>query len=103
VAICNILEDLRQSDEKAAQVAAHLRSTAPVLPDGARLFLSGSADPGWRMITVWDSPEAQDKFFEERLAPAYEIAGLSLDSVTRTQFEVQMLIAGDLFGAPRPA
>jgi hypothetical protein len=102
VAICNIIEDPRQTDKQAEQVAAHLRCTGPVLPEGARLFLSGSADPGWRVITVWDSPEARDRFFAERLAPAYEAVGLSLDDVTRTQFEVQMLTAGDLFGAPRP-
>jgi hypothetical protein len=103
VAICNILEDLRQSTAQAEQVAAHLRSTGPVLPEGARLFISGPANPGWRAITVWDSPEARDQFFNERLAPAYGAIGLSLDSVTRTQFEVRMLIAGDLFGAPRAA
>ena len=102
MAICNIIEDARQTGKQARQLAAHLRSSGPVLPEGARLFLSGSADPGWRVITVWDSPEARDRFFAERLAPAYEAVGLSLDDVTRTQFEVQMLTAGDLFGAPRP-
>jgi hypothetical protein len=103
VAICNIIEDPRQTEKQADQVAAHLRSTGPVLPEGARLFLSGSADPGWRVITVWDSAEARDQFFTERLVPAYEAVGLSLDGVARTQFEVHMLTAGDLFGAARPA
>jgi hypothetical protein len=102
VAICNILEDPRHTAEQAEQVAAHMGTTGPVLPEGARLFLSGSTDPGWRAVIVWDFTEARDRFFAERLAPAYEAAGLSLDGVTRTQFEVQMLTAGDLFGAPRP-
>jgi hypothetical protein len=103
VAICNIFEDLTQTDEQAKNLAAHLRSSGPVLPEGARLFLCGPADRGWRAIIVWDSPEARDQFFNERLAPAYGAAGLSSDSVTRTQFEVRMLIAGDLLGAPKAA
>jgi hypothetical protein len=102
VAICNIIEDPRQTDKQAEQLATHLRNTGPVLPEGARLFLSGSGDPGWRVITVWDSPEARDQFVTERLAPAYEAVGLSLDGVTWKQFEVHMLTAGDLFGAARP-
>ena len=102
MAICNIIEDARQTGKQARQFAAHLRSSGPVLPEGARLFLSGSGDPGGRVITVWDSAEACDQFFTERLAPAYEAVGISLDGVTRRQFEVQMLTAGDLFGAARP-
>ena len=102
MAICNIIEDARQTGKQARQLAAHLRSSGPVLPEGARLLLSGCGDPGGRMITVWDSAEACDQFFTERLAPAYEAVGISLDGVTRRQFDIQMLTAGDLFGAPRP-
>jgi hypothetical protein len=103
MAICNIVEDDRQTRKQAARVAAHLRGTGPLLPDGARLVVSGPGDPGWRVVTVWDSPEARDQFVAQRLTPAYEAAGLSLADVTRTQFEVEMLIAGDLVGAPQPA
>jgi hypothetical protein len=101
--ICNIHEDLRQTYAQAQQIAAHVRSTGPLLPEGARLLISGPGDPGWRVVTVWDSPQARDQFVSQRLAPAYAAAGLSLQGVTRTQFEVQMLIAGDLVGAPQPA
>jgi hypothetical protein len=101
--ICNIHEDLRQTDAQAQRIAAHMRSTGPLLPEGARLLISGPGEPGWRVVTVWDSPQARDQFVAQRLAPAYTAAGLSLQDVTRTQFEVQMLIAGDLVGAPQPA
>jgi hypothetical protein len=37
------------------------------------------------------------------LGPAYEEAGLSFANVQRTTFDVDMLIAGDLTGAPQPA
>jgi hypothetical protein len=100
MAFCSILEDLGQTPERAAQITAHLLSTGSLLPDGARLLLWGPADRGWRMITVWDSQEARDRFFTERLKAAYEAAGSSFDYVTRAQFQVQMLIAGDLVGPP---
>jgi len=101
--ICIILEDPRQTRKHAEQIAAHVRSTGPLLPDGARLFVSGPADRGWRTVTVWDSREARDEFVAQRLTPAYAAAGLSFQGATRTQFDVQMLIAGDLVGTPRPA
>jgi hypothetical protein len=103
MAICTILEDPRQTREQAERIAAHVRSTGSLLPEGARLLLSGPANPGWRVITVWDSEMARDQFLAQRLTAAYEAAGLSLDDVARTQFEVQMLIAGDLVGAPQPS
>jgi hypothetical protein len=100
MAICSILEDLTQTPEQAARIAAHLLGSGSALPDGARLLLCGPASRGWRVITVWDSPEARDRFLAERLAPAYEAAGSSLQSITRAEFRIQMLIAGDLVGPP---
>ena len=102
MAICLIVDNPNQSAEQADQVMAHVRGTGPVPPDGARLMLAGLADPGYRVISVWDSQEALERFFAERLAPAYEAAGLSLDSVERTLFEVRVLVAGDLTGVPQP-
>ena len=103
MAICLIVENPEQSQEQAEQVLAHVRSTGPVPPEGARLMLAGPADPGYRFISVWDSNEARERFFAERLAPAYKAAGLSLDSIKRTVFEVQTLVAGDLTGVLQPA
>ncbi len=103
MAIGTILEHPGQSQEQAEQIQAHVRSTGPVPPDGARLVIAGRANPGWRVITVWDSAEARERFFAERLIPAFEQAGLSLADTKRTQFDVQMLIAGDLTGTPQPA
>ena len=103
MAICLIVENPDQSQEQGEQVLAHVRSTGPVPPEGARLMLAGPANPGWRVISVWDSEDARDQFFADRLAPAYREAGLSLDSIKRTQFDVHTLVAGDLVGAPQPA
>jgi hypothetical protein len=94
MAICNIIEDPDRTQEQHERIAAHVRGSGPVPPQGCRLVLLGRE----RAITVWDSPEQRDRFLAERLGPAYEAAGLSLDEVTRTQFDVEMLVAGDLAG-----
>ncbi len=103
MAIATILEHSGQSQAQAEQIQAHVRSTGPVPPEGARLVLGGPANPGWRVITVWDSEDARERFFAERLTPAFEQAGLSFADTKRTQFEVQLLIAGDLTGTAPPA
>ena len=101
MAICMIVENRDQTEEQAEQVLAHVRSTGPVPPEGARLMLAGPANPGWRVISVWDSEDARDRFFAERLAPAYKEVGLSFDSIKRTVFDVHTLAAGDLTGTPQ--
>lgn len=101
MAICLIVENPDQTEEQGEQVLEHVRSTGPVPPEGARLMLAGPANPGWRVISVWDSEEARDRFFAERLAPAYDEVGLSLDSIKRTVFQVHTLAAGDLTGVPQ--
>jgi hypothetical protein len=101
MALCQIVENSEQTEEQAEQVFSHVRSTGPVPPDGARLMIAGPADPGWRVISVWESEQARDRFFAERLAPAYKAAGLSMDSIKRTVFNVHTLAAGDLTGTPQ--
>jgi hypothetical protein len=103
MAICMIIENPDQGEEQTERVVPHGRSTGPVPPDGARLLLGGPANTGWRFISVWDSHEALDRFYAERLTPAYDHAGLSVDKVDRTLFEVNTLVAGDLTGVPQPA
>lgn len=100
MAICNIIDDARRSAEEYERITAHVRGSGPTPAEGCRLVLLG----GQRAITVWDTPEDRDRFLTERLAPAYQAVGRSLDEVTRSQFDVDMLVAGDLAGmAPRLA
>ncbi len=103
MAICLIYENPDQSREQAQQVIAHVRGSGPVPPEGARLVMGGPADPGWRMISVWDSEDALARFLDERLNPAFEEVGVSLDNAGRTTFELYALVAGDLTGVPQPA
>ena len=94
MAICNIIDDPARTQDQFGRISAHVRDSGPVPPQGCRLVLLGRE----RAITVWDSPEHRDRFHAERLGPAYEAVGLSLDEVTRTQFDVETLVAGDLTG-----
>jgi|1185.fasta_scaffold379602_2 hypothetical protein len=94
MAICTILEDAGRTEEQYDLISAHVRGSGPVPPEGCRVGILSRE----RAVTVWDSPEARERFFAERLAPAYQAVGHSLDEVARTQFEVDTLFAGDLLG-----
>jgi hypothetical protein len=73
MAICNIIDDPDRTQEQYEEISAHVRASGP-------------------------TTEQRDRFLAERLGPAYEAVGHSLNDVTRTQFEVDMLVAGDLAG-----
>ena len=103
MAYCQIFEHPDLTSEKMEQIMAHVRTTGPVLPEGARLLVAGPADTGMRVITIWDSNEARERFLAERLSEAYEETGLALEDASVTVFEVSKLAAGDLTGAPQPA
>ena len=94
MAICNVIEDTSHTDDQHELINKHVQSSGPVPPEGCRLAVLGRK---WA-ITVWDSAEDRDRFLAERLAPAYRSVGCSLDDATRTQFEVEMLVSGDLAG-----
>jgi hypothetical protein len=50
--------------------------TGDQLPDGCELHIAGPVEQGWRVITVWESREAFDRFREEKLLPAIrELSG----------------------------
>jgi hypothetical protein len=99
--VCVIVENPTLSDAEAETLMGHVRAGGPVPPEGARLLLAGPSAPeaGWRYISVWESPEDFQRFFAERIAPAYGAAGLDIAPLTRKVFDVQMLVAGDLVGA----
>jgi hypothetical protein len=46
------------------------------LPDDCIAHIAGPVEQGWRVITVWESREAFNRFREEKLLPAIrEVAG----------------------------
>jgi hypothetical protein len=46
------------------------------LPEGCQLHVAGPVDEGWRIITVWESPEHLERFRNETLLPALREAGV---------------------------
>jgi hypothetical protein len=104
MAYCQIVENPEAGEEQFEQVKAHLRATGTFPPEGQLLMIAGHAEPGWRVISVWDSRETLERFYTERFPAACLAAGISsIDAMTRTTFEVHTLVAGDLLGAPQPA
>jgi hypothetical protein len=95
MAICNIFETPIRTSADLKNLEAHLRATGPVPPEGCRLVLIGFGCT----ITVWETEADRDRFVSDRLRPAYEALGLSLEGLDRRQFEVETLVAGDLVGA----
>lgn len=46
-------------------------------PAGALMRLAGPTEGGWRVMSVWESQDAFDRFRRERLEPAFKEAGLT--------------------------
>ena len=46
------------------------------VPSGAKLHVSGFDSDGLHVLDVWESEQAFDDFFQQRLAPAVQEAGI---------------------------
>jgi hypothetical protein len=100
---CAVIGNPEAGQEQFEQVKAYMRDAGAFPPEGQRLLIAGPADPGWQVISVWDSEEALERFYADVLPAACSAAGVPCDRMTREAFEVQTLVAGDLTGAPQPA
>ena len=96
MAICLITNNPNETAGQYEQVMSHLRASGPVPPDGARLLIAGKGPEGWRTVSVWDEPEALQRFFAGRLTAAYHAAGVSPEATTQQTFEIHSLIAPEL-------
>jgi hypothetical protein len=93
MAMCLVVDNPDESAEDFKTVMDHLGTSGPVPPTGASLLVAGPIDGGWRVISVWDSGDSLQRFFGERLTPAYRAAGLSLEAARQSTFEVHTLVA----------
>jgi len=66
------VQDVASSWEQYEGVAAALVDPPP---DGLILHVAGPTDEGVRIIDVWESEEAWERFRSERLAPAIAALG----------------------------
>jgi len=95
MALCLIIDNPDQTAEQFEKVMEHLRAGGPVPAEGASLLIAGPADGVWRVISVWDSPESMQRFFAERMGPAFAAAGVSPAGSTRSTFEIHTLVSTD--------
>ena len=93
MAICLITNNPNETAEQYEEVMSHLRDSGAVPPDGARLLIAGPVPNGWRAISVWDDPQALQRFFAGRLTAAYHAASVSPDATTQETFDIHTLIA----------
>ena len=47
------------------------------LPDGCTAHIAGPSPDGWRVVAVWDSPEAVQRFVTEDLQPTLAELGVA--------------------------
>ncbi len=62
------------------------------LPAPGQIFhLGGPMEGGWRVLEVWESQEAADTFYHERLQQALQNAGIT--GVQQTVFQVHNIVS----------
>lgn len=91
MAICLITNNPDETAAQYEQVMSHLQETGPVPPEGANLLIAGQGPNGWRAISVWENPQSAQRFFEERLIPAYHAASVSPQATTQETFDIHTL------------
>lgn len=67
-----LVQDVSASWKQYEGVTAALMDPAPA---GLILHVAGPTDEGFRMIDIWESEQAWDRFRAERLAPAIAALG----------------------------
>ena len=102
MAYCLIVDNPNGSGELYEQIIQQVAANGEMPPTGAIFQVAGPAEGGWRVITVWESREAQERFRDERLIPAFNELGVARDGMTWSDFEAHSFMAGDLSGAAQP-
>jgi hypothetical protein len=75
MAVAMLLEWPGQSKEQYDELMKRVAlETDP--PDGGLFHVAGPMPGGWRVVDVWESREAFERFAEERLRPAVKEVGI---------------------------
>lgn len=102
MAYCLVVDNPNGSAELYEQVTQKVAESGDMPPEGAIFQVAGPGENGWRVITVWESREAQERFRDERLMPAFKELGVSRDDLSWSDFEAHSFMTGDLSGASQP-
>lgn len=103
MAYCVIVDNPQGSAGLYEQIMQRVLASGEMPPRGSIFQVAGPAEGGWRVISVWESREAQERFRDERLVPAFKELSISRDDVRWSDFEVHSFMAGDLSAAIEPA
>jgi hypothetical protein len=102
VAICVIADNAKGSADVYEKIMRRVAAGGGLPPPGAIFQVAGPSEPGWRVISVWESREAFERFAADELSRAWSEFGVSRDDVEFTIFEVHSYVAGDMSGALQP-
>jgi hypothetical protein len=76
MAVCVILDAPSMTQAQYDQVRNEV-APGNRLPQGALSHVAGSTNNGWCVVTTWESREALDRFFRDKLQPALQRAGIT--------------------------
>ena len=85
-----IVESPGGTKEQYEQVMQETGQADPELGSGQLVHIAGPVEGGWLVVTVWESQEVCEKFFNEKVKPARQKAGLP-DAAPKT-FQVHRLV-----------
>lgn len=102
MAICVVVDNPSGSAEQYDRVLDRIGESGEFPPAGAIFQVAGQAE-AWRVITVWESRDAWERFSQERLRPAFAEVGVEQQGVQVSVFETHNYMAGDLSGAMQPS
>ena len=77
MAVGLIFNGVGVSQAQYEQVLEEVNPDGKVAP-GVLFHAAGPAADGWRVVEVWESQEALEKFFQDQLGAALERAGISV-------------------------
>ena len=77
MAVALIFNGVGVTQAQYEQVLAEVNPDGKVAP-GVLFHAAGPAADGWRVVEVWESQEALDKFVQDKLGAALQKAGISV-------------------------
>jgi len=102
MSILAITVNRTQTIQAQQNVQRRLRATGDLPPAGLIFQVASPADPGYQVITVWDSLASFARFRDEQLRPALEAEGVLPEHVTTTTFEVASYLTGSPVSVQQP-
>lgn len=92
MAVCFTIDTPGGSEQIYDRVIEVVTGSGPFPPEGSIFHAAGPTETGWRVVDVWDSHEAFDRFMRERLGPALQQAAAPRPEVT--EFPVHNAFSG---------